>query len=253
VPSEERKEPGLLTPAAADVLAAAELEVVGRLAYSSNGTFLVRCLPPAGAVAATLHLAVYKPAAGERPLWDFPDATLYRREVAAFELSRWLGWDLVPPTVSRADAPLGPGSVQGFVEHDPDEHYFTLLEGHRPDFRRLAFFDMLANNADRKGGHCLVDANDRVWAIDNGLTFHTEPKLRTVLWDFAGERLPAAERRAAARLAEALDAGSEVAGILGDLLLPEEVVALRDRARILSRPGTFPAPESSWAFPWPLV
>lgn len=253
MPSEERKEPGLLTPAPADVLAAAELEVVGRLAYSSNGTFLVRCRPPAGAGSAAVRLGVYKPAAGERPLWDFPEATLYRREVAAFELSRWLGWDLVPPTVSRAEAPLGPGSVQAFVEHDPEQHYFTLLDGHRRELKRLAYFDMLANNADRKGGHCLVDAAGRVWAIDNGLTFHAEPKLRTVLWDFAGEPLPNAERRAAARLAKALEAGADVAGILGALLLPEEVSALQERARVLSRPGVFPAPESSWAFPWPLV
>ncbi|MDQ6747635.1 MAG: SCO1664 family protein [Candidatus Dormibacteraeota bacterium] len=253
MPSEEREEPGLLTPPAAGNLATAELEVVGRLAYSSNATFLVRYRSSGDSQPEASSLAVYKPAAGERPLWDFPAESLFRREVAAYELSRWLGWDLVPDTVARLDGPLGPGSVQAFVDHDPEQHYFTLLEGRHRVFRRLAFFDMLVNNADRKGGHCLVDSGGRVWAIDNGLTFHPDPKLRTVIWDFAGQRLPAAERQAASRLAAALTGATEIAQALSRLLAKEEVEALRARAVRLSQPGIYPAPDSSWAFPWPLV
>jgi hypothetical protein len=228
------------------------MEVIGRLAHSSNGTFLVRCgTSPRDQGADTL--AVYKPAAGERPLWDFPPDTLYRREVAAFELSHWLGWDLVPLTINREDGPLGAGSLQAFVDHDPDQHYFTLMPAHRAFFVRLAFFDILANNADRKGGHCLLDRDDRVWGIDHGLTFHVEPKLRTVLWDFAGSRLPASERRAAGRLAEALEGPSGITAALAPLLAGDEVRALQDRTRTMSRAGVFPAPSSAWSFPWPVV
>jgi len=249
VPPEERQKPGLLTSATAELLAGSALEVVGRLAYSSNGTFLVRWHD-----GLREQAAIYKPAAGERPLWDFPSDTLYHREVAAFELSHWLGWDLVPVTVERRDGPLGPGSLQLFVEHDPEQHYFTLMEAHRRTFKRLAFFDILINNADRKGGHCLADGAGRVWAIDHGLTFHAEPKLRTVIWDFAGEKLPGPERRAAGRLAEHLaDEGSEICRLMNLRLSQEEVRGLRARASTLSREGVFPEPIGAWAFPWPLV
>jgi hypothetical protein len=231
------------------MLAQADIEVVGRLPYSSNGTFLVRC-----ARGRERALAVYKPAAGETPLWDFPSETLHRREVAAYELSRWLGWHIVPPTILRTDAPLGPGALQHYVEHDPEQHFFTLLRDHRRDFRRLAFFDILTNNADRKAGHCLLDRAGRVWAIDHGLTFHVEPKLRTVIWDFAGQALPARERAAAMRVAGALEEpGSELPRVLGSLLDSAELEALSRRAKTLSSKGTFPGPSSSWAFPWPLV
>lgn len=227
----------------------ADLEVLGRLAYSSNGTFLVRC----GRAEPPIN-AVYKPAAGERPLWDFPTDTLYRREVAAYELSRWLGWDLVPVTVARPDGPLGPGSLQLFIEHEPEQHYFTLLESHRARFRRLAFFDMVTNNADRKSGHCLLDTRGRVWAIDHGLTFHVEPKLRTVIWDFAGEDLPESECRASGRLAAALaDPAADITRALADQLQLEEVRGLAERAGQLAAGGAFPEPTSARAFPWPLV
>ncbi|GAC1578109.1 MAG: SCO1664 family protein [Candidatus Dormibacteria bacterium] len=223
--------------------------MLGRLAYSSNGTYLVRC----GAAQAAVG-AVYKPAAGERPLWDFPSETLHQREVAAYELSRWLGWNLVPVTVSRPDGPLGPGSLQLFINHDPEQHYFTLLPEHRREFRRIAFFDMLTNNADRKAGHCIADASGRVWVIDHGLTFHAEPKLRTVIWDFAGKKLPRAERLAAARLARDLaDRGSEISRLMASGLSAEEVESLRRRAADLAEEGLFPEPNSAWAFPWPLV
>ena len=183
MPADER-------PSAADalsVLAHGEIEVQGRMPWSSNGTFL----PPWPSTACDLP-AIYKPHRGERPLWDFPDG-LYQREVAAYELSEALGWDLVPETVLRAEAPLGIGSLQRFVDADFEQHYFTLLEQpvHHAALRAMAAFDLVANNADRKGGHCLIDADGHVWGIDHGLCFHIEPKLRTVIWDFGGEPLPA--------------------------------------------------------------
>ncbi|MFN2462640.1 MAG: SCO1664 family protein [Candidatus Dormibacteria bacterium] len=250
MPPQERKEPRLLTPAAAaELMATGHVEVVDRLAHSSNATFLVTCGRDNAQVTA-----VYKPVAGERPLWDFPSDSLFRREVAAYELSRWLRWDLVPTTVGREAGPLGPGSMQLFIEHDPEQHYFSLMNSRRRVFRRLAFFDLLANNADRKSGHCIVDRAGRIWAIDHGLTFHEDPKLRTVIWDFAGESLPAVERRAAARLVAALEDGrSEIASVLATLLDPAEVRGLAQRAASLAAGGRFPSPASSWSFPWPLV
>ena len=180
-----------LTPAELRAaLETAELEVVGRMRYSSNATFLVEAKVDGVELAA-----IYKPRRGERPLWDFAQGTLCQREVAAFELSDALGWDIVPLTVLR-DGPLGVGAVQRFVDHDPDEHFFTLRDDHVDRFREFAWFDVLANNTDRKGGHCLHDqANDVIVGIDHGLCFHDEYKLRTVIWEYAGERLPADGRR----------------------------------------------------------
>jgi uncharacterized repeat protein (TIGR03843 family) len=253
VPAQERQEPGLLgsPERARRLLLESPLHVLGLLPYSSNHTFLAR-LGDAGDESAPL--AVYKPARGERPLHDFPDHTLYRREAAAYELSQALGWDLVPPTVVREDAPLGPGSLQVFVEHDPEQHYFTLLADHREHFKRLAAFDILCNNADRKSGHCLIDGRGRIWAVDHGLTFHAVPKLRTVIWDFAGRRVPSRDRQGAAWLAEELGGpGSPLLEVLTELLARSEVAALRRRAEDLSQPCDYPAPNSDWSFPWPLV
>ena len=191
---------------------------------------------------------MYKPVAGLRPLHDFDVRTLPAREVAAYLVSEALGWGLVPGTVLRSAGPLGAGSLQLFVEHDPRAHYFTLLEGREDFFRRVAIFDILVNNADRKSGHCLLGEGGRVWIIDNGLTFHVERKLRTVIWDFADEALPTEEREGVQQLAE-----GSLFSRLGELLRASEVQALRRRAKLLSRPGNFPAPFSGWSFPWPLV
>lgn len=253
MPPQEREEPDLLIPQEASrpakLIMDGDVELVGRLPYSSNRTFLVRCCDDEGDV-----LAVYKPVAGERPLNDFPDETLYRREVAAYHVDRALGWGFVPLTVAREDLPLGTGALQLFIDHDPEQHYFTLLAERRPIFRRLAVFDILCNNADRKSGHCLVDAAGHVWGVDHGLTFNADPKLRTVIWDFAGEPLPRAERQAvghfAARLADTED---DLRAELSALLDPIEVEALERRAEALQQPGAFPHPDSSWSFPWPLV
>jgi uncharacterized repeat protein (TIGR03843 family) len=230
--------------AAPDVLTRGALAVKGRLRWSSNATFLVEA-----ALDGARALAVYKPSRGERPLWDFPPG-LFRRELAAYHLSEALGWGLVPLTVRREDGPFGEGSVQLFVDADFEQHYFTLREepAYRERLQRICAFDVVANNADRKSGHCLLGSDGAVYAIDNALTFHAEPKLRTVIWDFAGAPVPPdlladLQRFAAARLPRPL------AGLLDDA----ERRALRARARALADAGRFPDDPGGRAYPWPLV
>jgi uncharacterized repeat protein (TIGR03843 family) len=211
--------------------------------WSSNGTFLVTV-----SGCGTVQPAIYKPHRAERPLWDFPGG-LYQREVAAYELSVALDWGLVPETVLRDEAPLGTGSLQRFVEADFEQHYFTLLEheSYRPALQAIATFDLLANNADRKSGHCLLDGDGKIWGIDHGLCFHTHPKLRTVIWDFAGERIPASLLDDVGRLVE--DPAARLVSLLDDA----EVAALVRRARTVVRNGTFPEPGEAHPYPWPLV
>lgn len=231
-------------PAMAELLERGEMQVLGLMPWSSNGTYLVQL--ERGDEHAP---AIYKPGRGERPLWDFPEA-LWKREVAAYELSEQLGFGLVPTTVARHAAPMGPGSVQAFVPAQFAEHYFTIREREElaGPLRRLCAFDLVANSADRKGGHCLIDLAGRIWAIDNGLTFHDEFKVRTVLWDFAGEPIPTDVAEAVARL---LDAGPGEA--LCALLSPAELDAMLDRARAVLAGGHFPHDPTGRRYPWPLV
>ncbi len=238
---------GAEEPPVADILALGEMTVHGRIAGSSNTTLLVTC-----SLTGAELLAVYKPARGERPLWDFPGG-LYKREVAAFLLSRALGWGLVPETVDRPEAPFGPGSVQRFVPEDGTSHYFTLLEDTRwhATLVAIAAFDVVANQADRKSGHVLL-ADGKLWAIDNGLAFHADPKLRTVIWEFAGTPIPPNLLGDIERLlSEGLPAEE-----LGSLLEPDELAALRLRAEHLVAEGMLPEPDEDrqWPpYPWPLV
>jgi uncharacterized repeat protein (TIGR03843 family) len=236
--------PGDPEVAAAEVLAHGEVEILGRMPWSSNATFLVEVCHDGRAVRA-----VYKPWAGERPLWDFPDG-LYRREVAAYELSAALGWRVVPLTLVRDDLPHGVGSLQRFVDADFEQHYFTLLEDEatHPQLRRMAVFDVVANNTDRKGGHCLLDADGHIWGIDNGLSFHAEFKLRTVIWDFGGEPV---DGELLADLEQLLERGvpERVAALLGTF----ERDALLTRARALVREGHLPVDPTGRRYPWPLV
>ncbi len=234
------------------VLATGRIEIEGRMPWSSNGTYLctvtsVRADGEAEAGATTA--AIYKPLRAERPLWDFPDG-LYRREVAAYELAASLGWDLVPATVERLDGPLGLGSLQEFVDADFEQHYFTLLEEgtHQAALRRMGVFDVLANNADRKGGHCLVDRDGHVWGIDHGLCFHAAHKLRTVIWDFAGDEIAEDLIADVAAFAE-----RGVGDALRHLLTADEQEALLDRARALVARPRFPNPRHDHPYPWPLV
>lgn len=231
-----------------------EVTLRGRIPWSSNATFLVEVGPAPEHDGSERDgegpvLAVYKPGPGERPLWDF-ERGLWRREVAAYELSRHLGWDLVPLTVARHDAPLGEGSLQLFIEADLDAHYFTLMESatHHPQLRRMAAFDIVANNADRKGGHCLLAGDGHIWGIDNGLTFHPEPKLRTVIWDFAGNRIDDALLPGLARLAD-----GDLPAAFAELLGEDEVRAVVRRAAALGHRGRFPRPTRDFPYPWPLI
>jgi uncharacterized repeat protein (TIGR03843 family) len=228
---------------AGELLEHGDLEVVGRMPWSSNATYLceVRCGDQA-------MRAIYKPRRGERPLWDFPSG-LDHREVAAYELSEALGWDLVPLTVLR-DGPLGVGSVQAFVDADFEQHYFTLYEAgdHHDALRALCAFDLIGNNTDRKSGHVLLGLDGRVRGIDHGLMFHSEFKLRTVIWEFGGEPIPDALLEAAGALAD-----NDLPDRLAALLDPFERDALRTRARALVHAGHFPIDETGRRYPWPLV
>jgi hypothetical protein len=269
-----------------DRLRTADLEVLGRMPWASNGTFLVglaggRGRTPddhsphdhsphddsphddsPGVEGSTADVdregtaevdqpplqAIYKPLRGERPLWDFPSG-LYKREVAAYELAAALGWWVVPPTVVR-DGPLGEGSVQLFVEADFEQHYFTVQEEarYRDDFEAICVFDLLANNTDRKSGHCLIGTDGRIWAIDHGLCFAEEFKLRTVLWDFAGEPIPAELLEDVRRLLD-----QDLTPALACLLDDDEHLALLERAEAVLGSGCFPVDRSGRRYPWPLV
>lgn len=226
------------------VLSTGDLEVRGRMPWSSNGTFLVHACGDAGEV-----LGVYKPEAGERPLWDFPPG-LWRREIAAYQLAVALGWDLVPPTVPRLDAPLGPGSVQLFVPFDPEVQYFTLYDepATHDTLRRLCVFDLLANSTDRKGGHVLRGSDGRIWAIDNGLAFHEEFKLRTVIWHFGGDAMDD-------ELLEPVEAllQASLPAELACWLDEEEGEALCRRARAVVSTRRFPIDGTGRRYPWPIV
>src|SRR5262245_44993064 len=229
---------------AVEVLARGVLTVRGRLAGSSNATLLVEA-----ELDGETALAVYKPVRGERPLWDFPPG-LFRRELAAWHLSEALGWGLVPLTVEREDGPYGVGSLQLFIAADFEQHYFTLREDERyhDRLRRICAFDVIANNADRKSGHCLLAEGGVIYAIDNGLCFHVEPKLRTVIWDFAGEPIPAPIVDDLTRL---VDHG--LPPPCAELLDPAEQKAALARARALVDAGHFPADDFGHRYPWPLV
>ena len=198
-------------------------------------------------------LAVYKPAQGETPLDDFPDGTLGKREVAAYLVSAALGWNVVPLTVYRDDGPHGPGSLQQFIVADLREHYFSLMPARASTFRAMAAFDVIVNNADRKSGHCLLDAEGQIWGVDNGLTFHPLPKLRTVIWEFGGEEIAANLRQDAERLAGELLAARGWVKDLRALITGPEIRALAQRARRVAETGRYPEPSSRWAYPWPLI
>ncbi len=238
--------PPIASDRALGLLAEGTAELIGRMPYSSNATFLVN-LEQDGLRAQ----AIYKPEAGEQPLWDFPGG-LYQREVAAFVMSEALGWHLVPPTVLRHDLTHGVGSLQLFMPAHDEEHYFSIREdgpAHDHAFQRIAAFDVVINNTDRKSGHCLLGKDGRIWAIDHGIAFHHEYKLRTVIWDFAGEDLAESD---CDDLWSLLDRG--LPGELEDLLAPIEHDAISTRTTALATAGRFPVDDSGGRrWPWPLV
>jgi uncharacterized repeat protein (TIGR03843 family) len=221
------------------------MELLGLMPGASNYTFLARL-----GDGDPDRLVVYKPRRGEAPLWDFPSGTLCQREAAAFEVSRAGGFGFVPPTVLR-DGPVGIGSVQAFVDHDFECTAFDLFESHGDDLRRIALFDLVVNNADRKAGHVFPDAQGKVWAIDHGICFHVEPKLRTVIWDFAGDPIPEADRACLRRLDAAME--GDLGSRLAELLDPAEVGILRRRLDAVLAAEAFPPPGPGRSFPWPPV
>ncbi len=240
-----------------DILQGGVMEIEGLLPWSSNYAFLVRVC----GLDEELR-AVYKPRRGERPLWDFPEGTLCLRERAAFLTSDWLGWDLVPPTVLR-QGEHGLGSVQLFIEHDPDQHYFAI-EGDplfQNPLQRMVLLDIVMNNADRKGGHIIVqeeaDVTDigagHLWGIDHGICFNAEFKLRTVVWEFAGLPIPKQYLDELELLDVALEAREGLGLGLQDLLRRDEQMAMRRRVQALGRAGVFPAPGHGRHYPWPPV
>jgi uncharacterized repeat protein (TIGR03843 family) len=227
-----------------EVLHTAELDIEGRMPWSSNATYLVNLLVD-GAVAGQ---AIYKPLRGERPLWDF-EPGLHRRELAAYHLSQAMGLELVPPTVVR-NGPLGEGSVQWFVEADHQQHYFTIHESRddlHPVLARIAVFDLIANNTDRKSGHVLIDGDDHIWGIDHGLCFAADFKLRTVVWEFGGTDIDDDLVQAAERLSDTVPL--DVAALLSD----DEVEALRERAAWVAEHRVLPVDNTGRRYPWPLV
>lgn len=229
-------------------LAHGEIEVIGQFKWSSNFTFLVEVCEEGQRLPA-----VYKPTQGERPLWDFPRGTLAAREVAAYLTSQSLGWDLVPPTALREGGPAGPGSIQLFIQADPERHYFTFTEEEKQRLRPVVLFDLLVNNADRKGGHILLDAKERILLIDHGLCFHEEEKLRTVLWDFIGEPIPDPLLQDVQTLLQRLEREDKLADAYTALISPAELDALLQRARGLLLDRRFPEPQSGRPYPYPLV
>jgi uncharacterized repeat protein (TIGR03843 family) len=257
----------------ADELTAGDLVVEGRILPASNATFLGSIGSGADAVAC-----VYKPIAGERPLWDFPDGTLARREVAAYVVSEALGWGIVPTTVLR-DGPAGLGMVQRWQEPDPsqdpvdvvpagrvpdgylhvldavdgDERPVSLVHEDTDELRRMAVFDAIVNNADRKGGHVLAMGSGHRYGVDHGVTFHVDNKLRTVLWGWAGEPVHPEDRAAVERLLATLTTSEDpVTARLGELLVGQELQALTSRCGTLLARGTMPVPTGGWpSVPWP--
>lgn len=227
---------------ALEFLASAEMEIEGRMPWSSNATFLVNL-----SLGDRTHQAIYKPVRGERPLWDF-EPGLHRRECAAYHLSSGLGIAVVPPTVIR-DGPFGEGSVQWFVNADHTQHYFTIFENREDlhdQLRQIAALDFVANNTDRKSGHCLI-ADDHVWGIDHGLCFAAEYKLRTVIWEFSGEKIDPVLLEALKSLRTAPPAA------MTELLTAAETDALLERTDHLITTGEFPHDETGQRYPWPLV
>lgn len=234
------------TAEATELLRTGELRVLGLIPRASNYTFLAELVD-----GDDTALAVYKPRRGETPLWDFPEGTLCNREVAAYVVSRALGWPAVPPTVLR-DGPHGQGSVQLFVDADPAEHFFTLRDARLAEFRPVAAFDVVIGNGDRKAGHCLLDRRGSLWFVDHGLSFHPTPWLRTVIWDFAGEPVPAPLLADLDRVERELRAGPLREALL-ELLAPEEVDAAAGRAAEVVAAGRYPEPGPGRSRPWPAV
>jgi hypothetical protein len=232
-----------------DVLREAEMEEDAVMAAGSNYVYLLKMRHP----AAGEGYAVYKPQRGEAPLSDFPDGTLYTRECAAYVVSEALGWHLIPPTIAREGLSSGIGALQVFIEHDPAQNYFTLRESRVDEMKRIAVFDWVTNNADRKGGHCLLARDGRMWCIDQGLTFHTDDKLRTVIWDFQGQPVPPSLLDEVRAFGDRLDSDTMLRSQLLELITEAEFARLEERVALIDRVRVYPAPPAYRPYPWPMI
>ena len=227
-----------------------EIKLEGKFVHGSNYTFLVKIHPDEGEP----FFAVYKTVEGERLLWDFPDNTLAHREVAAYLVSEALGWQLIPPTIFRDNGPFGPGSVQLFIEHDPNFHYFNFSDDELQKLRPVVLFDLLINNADRKGGHIIFGEDNYMWLIDHGVCFNMDEKLRTVVWNFAGELIPDNLFAPIEEFLIKLESPSEYRSDIEKHLSLEEITALIERTKALMLFKEFPfPPKDRRAYPYPPV
>jgi hypothetical protein len=235
-----------------EMLLEADIELQGLFSWSSNYTFLTKLTRPPGPEEL---MAVYKPCEGERPLWDFPEGSLCQREFATYLVSLILGWPSVPPVVFRAEGPHGPGSLQLFIDADFEAHYFNMR--YHPEFtaefRRMALFDFVVNNADRKGGHCLKDKQGHIWAIDHGLTFHADHKLRTVIWEFSDEAIPLPLFEDLRRLQSLLAESFELCRVLEQILSSVEIRAFQRRVEELLKTASFPEWYPGHNVPYPPI
>jgi uncharacterized repeat protein (TIGR03843 family) len=226
-----------------------EITLQGQFLHGSNYTFLSQLT-----YEGQLLNVVYKPTRGEQPLWDFPTGSLSKREVAAFKLSEAMGWELVPPTIYRRKGPLGSGSLQFYIDHDDDYHYFNFNDADHERLRPTMLFDLLINNADRKGSHVMIDSDQHIWLIDHGVCFHVDDKLRTVIWDFASQPIPQVLLDDVSRLLPELQKDQPVYQDLLAYLRGDEIRAIEKRARKIINSGFFPRPpEERRAYPWPPV
>ncbi|NQW18972.1 MAG: SCO1664 family protein [Chloroflexi bacterium] len=232
-----------------ELLKTSEIDGMGLHPEGSNYVFIVRLKVDDG--LEPIH-AMYKPRSGERPLRDFPAGTLYKRETASFELSAALGWPRIPPTVIR-EGPHGIGSVQLFIDAQPDGNYFSLRESMLANFEEIALFDLITNNADRKGGAVLQDDAGKIWAIDHGLTFNPYARLRTVMWEFCGEEFSPALIEDLKSFRALIEPGRSMAAALGELIDDDEVAYLAARIDNVIEDPVFPVLDPDLNVPWPVV
>lgn len=232
-----------------EILLNGQINLEGQFILGSNYTFLINIT-----YQERIINAVYKPMKGEAPLWDFPRESLAAREVAAYLVSEALDWELVPPTAIHNNGPFGAGSVQLYIPHNTESNYFTFDSRTRQNLRKTVLFDMLINNADRKGSHIILDENEHIWLIDHGLCFHNMPKLRTVIWDFAGETIEDNLLVSLDNFLKFLRSENETLKDLSGLLTKEEIKALKSRILFIIKHPVFPSPDKDKRqFPWPLV
>lgn len=232
-----------------ELLTRGEIAIEGMVPWSSNYTYLVTLK-----LDEQLEYGIYKPQCGERPLWDFETGSLCKREVAAYELSAFLNYPNVPVTILRDDAPQGLGMIQQFIDHKRRENFFSLRDKCPEEMQKIAVFDALINNTDRKGGHVLADEQGVIWAIDHGVTFHQDPKLRTVIWDYVDDPIPAPLLQALESLRAELKANGPIRATLERLLTRAELRALTSRLNELLRHKVYPSPPPDWPhIPWPPV